>query len=484
MQTDITSALNFDVFARDSLGMKDYATNIVQIIRECNSFPKSNDNNAFVIGINASWGSGKTYFDNMIIDFLGKNKTALNIQTVYYDAWANDFWDNAFEPFFSNIVNSKSLKLEVGSEDSKDLLKALGNVITLGIRGYAYKKLEDTIDTAKMDEIYQECQKIWKIGTDESYQVDKYFPEYSNFTKAISTLRSFFTEAVSRNGGKIVIFIDELDRCKPTFAIQTLEIVKHLFNIEGLVFVFSLDLEQLSYCVQAVYGEKIDAIGYLERFFNFITTLPRLDYSKIAKQYLTEFQIQFWHENFVDSITAISQHYNLSLRDLRTVLSSLHILQHTSLKKYCENDDAMILYLYFLTMKYKYPTMLNRAVYQQSNTALNDFLKKHPVPFLFEEECFYSSDKTMLVVSINQNTYQLVIQNGDTYRNGRKILVRNDEDSIRLVDANGNAIHLSSGQSLNHLIYPEDIPYLFDSQHLRVIEYIYKNLELCGSANM
>jgi predicted KAP-like P-loop ATPase len=63
--------------------------------------------------------------------------------------------------------------------------------------------------------------------------------------------------------------VDELDRCRPTYAIQTLELVKHLFNVPGLIFIFALDIEQLSHSVQTVYGQNMDAQGYLCRFFDY-----------------------------------------------------------------------------------------------------------------------------------------------------------------------------------------------------------------------
>lgn len=74
-------------------------------------------------------------------------------------------------------------------------------------------------------------------------------------------------EGIVSNQRKIVIIIDELDRCKPTFAVQLLEIVKHLFDIKGITFIFMLDIEQLSYLIKTIYGQEMAAAGYLCRFF-------------------------------------------------------------------------------------------------------------------------------------------------------------------------------------------------------------------------
>jgi len=62
--------------------------------------------------------------------------------------------------------------------------------------------------------------------------------------------------------------IDELDRCKPSYSIQLLETIKHLFNVEGVYFIVATASEQLSHSINAVYGEKFESKRYLNRFFD------------------------------------------------------------------------------------------------------------------------------------------------------------------------------------------------------------------------
>ena len=82
-------------------------------------------------------------------------------------------------------------------------------------------------------------------------------------------------QAVTEGGRKtLVVFIDELDRCRPPYAIALLEHAKHLFAVPGIVFVVSVDREQLSNSICAVYGERFDADGYLRRFFDLDFALP------------------------------------------------------------------------------------------------------------------------------------------------------------------------------------------------------------------
>lgn len=87
---------------------------------------------------------------------------------------------------------------------------------------------------------------------------------------------------------KLVIIIDELDRCKPLFAIQTLEIVKHFLDVKDVVFIFAVDLEQLSHSVESIYGFGMDASGYLCKFFDYITKFPQSNMLSIIKTLLPD----------------------------------------------------------------------------------------------------------------------------------------------------------------------------------------------------
>ena len=75
----------------------------------------------------------------------------------------------------------------------------------------------------------------------------------------------------------LVVFIDELDRCRPTYAIELLEVAKHLFAVDGVVFVLGVNRSELAESVKAVYGTYFGAQAYLNRFFNLEISLPSPD---------------------------------------------------------------------------------------------------------------------------------------------------------------------------------------------------------------
>ena len=66
----------------------------------------------------------------------------------------------------------------------------------------------------------------------------------------------------------MVFFVDELDRCRPTYAVELLERIKHLFEVDNIVFVLALSTGQLESSIRSLYGDGLDAPGYLRRFID------------------------------------------------------------------------------------------------------------------------------------------------------------------------------------------------------------------------
>lgn len=93
--------------------------------------------------------------------------------------------------------------------------------------------------------------------------------------KDIHVLISEFLKSIlPEQGNRLIIFIDELDRCKPSYAVQLLERIKHYFSDESVTFVFSVNLDELQHTIKKYYGNGFDACRYLDRFFDLRVTLP------------------------------------------------------------------------------------------------------------------------------------------------------------------------------------------------------------------
>ena len=477
----------------DKLELWTYAQNIKRIIEVCDELPRSNDNESYVIGIDSPWGTGKTHFVKMLKNYLlgyysklnaseqSKTATPNKVSSViYYDAWKNDFWNNAFEPLFDQMIQAAPIKEETEKTDVKNILKIIPRILQIGARGFIVKLADEYIDSDAIKDMGEACKEGFNIAHSDTAQTEQFFPEYSQFRDAIASLRTVLSNSVKKNK-KIVIIIDELDRCKPTFAVQTLEIVKHLFNVEGLVFIFSLDIHQLSHCIKLVYGTDFDAVGYLERFFNYLSLLPRSESKKVINSFLNEFGMKE-KQNVIDAFSTIIYQYGLSLREARTVLSAFQVLERTSLKEYNDIDDAKVLYFYFLCMKYKMPAIFSTTVFQSKTNEAIEVLKNNSIPLNYHD---YPERNVFNLLKENPQIFKGELTHISNHNTKSGII---QIDNIRLSIDNKKilysvdgcyVIEFKSNDSFSYLLYYPDLLEYDNNKEMRIWEYIYRKLELC-----
>ncbi len=205
-------------FANDKLGREQYAKILTSLIE--------NAEDGFTMSIDAEWGNGKTTFVKMWQAYLQKNEYT----TIYVNAWENDFY--TADPFavIINEIFTQIPRTSFSDEQYQLASSCVGGIATIaksipilnviGAFGEAYKQVMD------------ECKKDKNpLQACESY------------TKLIQEFRQKLQDFVHCIGAdkKVVVFVDELDRCRPDFAIEMLERIKHLFCVDGLVFVLSID---------------------------------------------------------------------------------------------------------------------------------------------------------------------------------------------------------------------------------------------------
>lgn len=238
---------------------------------------------ACVIDIDAPWGMGKTTLLKMWINELDKGNASnysefknMSSECVYYNAWENDYNSDALTPLIYTICGSiyiKSSKTGTWLTTFRDKMKAMITTASGVFASYlCYQNTGNellatgvgSMATAATDAAFHifEGREPEEIGENYSKELEK----RNAFHKAVSELANAC--------GKLFIFIDELDRCKPTFAIQTLECIKHYFNIPNVVFIFATDISQLANTIETYYGHGMDAGGYFLKFFDHIMHLP------------------------------------------------------------------------------------------------------------------------------------------------------------------------------------------------------------------
>ena len=142
---------------------------------------------------------------------------------------------------------------------------------------------------------------------------------------------------------RLIIIIDELDRCKPSFSVEVLEKIKHLFSVPNVVFVLVMHQEQMEEAIKCVYGNNIDAHTYLQKFINLETSIPKRiddrysnDLTVYSRRLLQLHELETWGDdrNIVDCLDPLAEHFNLSLRQLEKVYTNLAIIYGTSSKNH------------------------------------------------------------------------------------------------------------------------------------------------------
>ncbi|MBK7731175.1 MAG: hypothetical protein IPJ33_22430 [Gammaproteobacteria bacterium] len=163
----------------------------------------------------------------------------------------------------------------------------------------------------------------------ESELIDKFRVE---LTAAVDQLPTAGKEAT------MVFFIDELDRCRPNFAIEMLERMKHLFDIPNIVFVLSVDKQQLESSTAAVYGAGINAAEYLRRFIDLEYGIPPANAKRYTEHLMTRFALDpvfaerkssegaYDKENFVKTFTLLADAMKLSLRARERCIVRLRVV--------------------------------------------------------------------------------------------------------------------------------------------------------------
>ena len=261
------------------------------------------------IAIDGRWGSGKTFFvkqcalllsstnslsylnqemkekvydsinDKDFIENLADNK----FLAVYYDAWKNDTEEDPVLSLIYEII--QQLDLKGGLIDLDNLSSVLASALSV-VTG------RDVTDF---------FNKIKDINLLNNIQEEK---------KMDAILQKFFVEALNQKCERLVIFVDELDRCRPSFAIKVLERIEHYFVNDRITFVFSMNIEQLQHTIKAFYGNDFDACRYLDRFFDIRLSLP----TTISNRFFDSLNL---NDNYsIDNvIMRIQDTYNLSLRE-------------------------------------------------------------------------------------------------------------------------------------------------------------------------
>ncbi|MEM8493228.1 MAG: P-loop NTPase fold protein [Pseudomonadota bacterium] len=318
-----------DYSANDRLGRREQVESLAALVEHIGS--------PMVIGVDAPWGTGKTTFVKMLQSQLRLQ----DVPTIYFNAWESDFANDPLVAFIGEIDSEVGAFIDgdAGREKAWKKIRDLSGKVARHAIPAALKLA--TYGILDKDAIAEDVLADGLAGLSLDLVA-----EYQSSKQAVLTFRENVEKVLAgRNDGPshLVVIIDELDRCRPTFSIELLERVKHLFGVSGVVFIVAIDREQLGHSIRAVYGEGFDAQTYLRRFVDISYRLQTADLSSFHEGLFEQFgldeifverakQRTFQHERQHVSIllSTFVQFWELTLRDVEQLVAQLNIVIRTA----------------------------------------------------------------------------------------------------------------------------------------------------------
>ncbi|MBR9971884.1 KAP family P-loop NTPase fold protein [Magnetospirillum sulfuroxidans] len=237
-----------------------------------------------VLLLDAPWGAGKTTFVKMWEGSLRQQK----IPAIHFDAFASDYMADPFTALAGEVLDlakqhqSDASKVDEFRQKAWAVTKVLARH---GLRIGVKVATQGLVDIGGSDDAKAGEKAIVDGVTDAAdalllKRLENHAEErasFAAFRETLAELTTTLAPADQPEGERrppLVFVIDELDRCRPTFALSLLETVKHFFDVDGVVFLLVTNLAQLEKSVEFAYGAGIDARGYLEKFFHVRAVMP------------------------------------------------------------------------------------------------------------------------------------------------------------------------------------------------------------------
>ncbi|TFH86966.1 hypothetical protein EQG41_08925 [Billgrantia azerbaijanica] len=207
-----------------------------------------------VVCVDGEWGTGKTYFCNKLREASGDD-----FEFIYIDAFRNDFNSDPLVVLISELSNALD-----GEEKRRYLDSAAKHAVPI---------------------IGKACEFIGSnapfpasgfVGELASNYIRGKIESYLEVDESIIGMQAEVKKIVDKKSPKrVVVIVDELDRCRPSFSLEMIEKIKHIFDVEGLHFVLSMNKEQMLSSIDHAYGIASSKESYLEKFIDFTIRLEK-----------------------------------------------------------------------------------------------------------------------------------------------------------------------------------------------------------------
>ncbi len=348
METQTLENPTFDT--QDEFNRKPIAENIIRLL--------TSDIDLSPMVIDGGWGTGKTEFCQKLIRLMQQQHP--DYQPVYIDAFRSDHSGEPLLALLAEIIKACTPEDtdEQPSEQRKNITrkvaKAAGflmKTVANAAVGHVLKQSTDDLAEGLQQIINdsQDADSLAETVTDAAATiashtidatVEALLKEQIEAEKNLETLKACLKEFAEEK--PIILFIDELDRCRPDYAVDMLEVIKHVFDVENVKVVLVTNTKQLRAAINHRYGVEVDAHKYLNKFLKYSFTLPdkvavpfeveralvSVEYFKqlIRKSHMADQLKDLIEENnIMSSISDMIEGSHISLREVEQLVQVLEI---------------------------------------------------------------------------------------------------------------------------------------------------------------
>ena len=353
--------------------------------------------------IDGNWGTGKTFFIKQCvrtIQLLNMDETTKKLEEyktkldtefveiqaqneifpVYFNAWEYDSNRDPLIAFIYSLINDVNLDLSISKDNESTTI---------------IDKLKKLMSSFKFGATITDEKTGISYGTEIQYTpIDNpnILKEVTSIKNIEENFKGLLNDILPERANRVVIFIDELDRCNPIFAVKLLENFKHFFNDNRFIFVFSTNILELKNTINSFYGNNFNSSYYLQKFFDLQFELPKVNLEKYINNHL-KLSFTGWQEKIINGIMYA---FNFSLRDCNRYFSmysfvyNYMITAHFIENQISHNLIKDVVFPILLALKIKNLELYDKIV---CGKAKDDFIK-----------VIYSNDKFLEVInSATQN---------------------------------------------------------------------------------
>lgn len=295
-------------------GLHDYAKKLKEEIIELPT--------PYVIALEGGYGTGKTFFITRFCEYLSKINYDgdVSIKSIYLNLWENDYVSNPFPVIVAQILLSLNPAYELQNDIKVKAAKVANNLIKFSVKAIANIELPDLI------------------------------PDLKQNKEDLLEFKKILQETIKSYGKKVVLVVDELDRCKPSYAVHSLEIIKHFFDVEGLCVILTTNLDFMNNICEAHYGNPKCTInegeGYAQKFVQskkMLNPTTVEDYLFIVRNILNKDTLPVRMGNFAGALERECNQNTNAIIDFQNKMAKVFEFNKLSIRKTIDICKEMLI---------------------------------------------------------------------------------------------------------------------------------------------